>query len=130
MFNRGAERQSMRPRILAVICAVLALVLFEGARNANSRKLKEQPGERLAQAGVGNAQSAPFDTVSAERNASASGCGPDVYQETFRNPPEIRSRHGALSTTLTIRREQLDIAGQNVVGNFYNDLYIPPTLRV
>jgi FtsP/CotA-like multicopper oxidase with cupredoxin domain len=31
---------------------------------------------------------------------------------------------------LTIRREPLNIAGQTVVGNFYNGLYIPPTLRV
>jgi suppressor of ftsI len=125
----------MRLRIWAASIGSLVLLVILGARTANSRKNKELPlspaGSTLAQAGADNPGTELFDgeeqSGGGERHR---GCGADRFSETFRNPPQIFSKHGALNTTLTITRELIDIAGQKVVGNFYNGLYVPPTLRV
>jgi FtsP/CotA-like multicopper oxidase with cupredoxin domain len=49
----------------------------------------------------------------------------------FSNPPEIASANGILSTTLTIKPAQLEVAGEDVTFlALYNGLYTPPVLRV
>lgn len=122
----------MRSRISLVIAGGLALIVFVGARSANSRKDKDLspriPQPLLAQADT--APAAPLDSDHGAGSDASDACGRDTFNETFRNPPEIRSIHGVLDTTLTISRKLIDIAGQQVVGNFYNDLYVPPTLRL
>src|SRR5579885_1284571 len=122
----------MRVRLPAVVMAVLALVLLQAARSANSRRLKEdaaRPAAVLAQASAGQSGADAFEGP--ERDpGDQRGCGRDLFKETFRNPPEVFSHNGALNTTLTIRREPMVIAGQKVVGNFYNHMYIPPVYHV
>jgi FtsP/CotA-like multicopper oxidase with cupredoxin domain len=46
------------------------------------------------------------------------------------NPPEIRSQGGVLDATFVARPGQVTVAWQSFTSNVYNQLYIPPTLRV
>jgi suppressor of ftsI len=113
----------MRPRFQLIVFAALALVLFVGAKTVNHRK---SPHTML----IAQADNPAADSAVEPDDEGRHDCGPDEFKETFRNPPEISSRHGMLDTTLTITRQPLVISGQKVVGNFYNGLYIPPTMRV
>lgn len=62
------------------------------------------------------------------------GCGSDnnenLVAETFRNPPELRSENGTLSTTLTVAPATVQLAGQLVTTTVYNGSWIPPVLRL
>jgi suppressor of ftsI len=44
-------------------------------------------------------------------------------------PPEIRSRNGVLDTTLTAAPGTLQLGGLTFPGLFYDNAYVPPTLR-
>ena len=46
------------------------------------------------------------------------------------NPPEIRSRHGVLDAVFLTEPGKVTVATERFTSNVYNDLYIPPTLRV
>src|SRR5512147_2057336 len=51
--------------------------------------------------------------------------------QRLKNPPEIASKDGVLSATLTVGPAELTVAGQNVAfPALYNGLYTPPVLRV
>ena len=51
--------------------------------------------------------------------------------QRFRNPPEIASKDGVLSATLTVGPAELTVAGQTIAfPALYNGLYTPPVLRV
>lgn len=65
---------------------------------------------------------------------AVAGCGsggggkPPV---AFRNPPEIVSADGVLSTTLTVEPAVQTVAGEAVTfPELYNGMYMPPVLRV
>jgi len=51
-------------------------------------------------------------------------------QQTLAEPPEFVSRDGALHGTLTVAQNTINVAGQSVMASVYNDLFVPPTLRV
>lgn len=46
------------------------------------------------------------------------------------NPPEIRSRRGVLDAVFVAEPGKVTVATDRITSNVYNDLYIPPTLRV
>ena len=46
------------------------------------------------------------------------------------NPPEIRSRNGVLDAIFVAEPGKVTVATDRITSNVYNDLYIPPTLRV
>ena len=46
------------------------------------------------------------------------------------NPPEIRSRGGVLDAVFVAKPGHVTVATDRITSNVYNDLYIPPTLRV
>jgi suppressor of ftsI len=46
------------------------------------------------------------------------------------NPPEIRSRNGVLDAIFVTEPGRVTVATERFTSNVYNDLYIPPTLRV
>ena len=46
------------------------------------------------------------------------------------NPPEIRSRNGVLDAIFVTEPGKVTVATERITSNVYNDLYIPPTLRV
>ncbi|WP_456151538.1 multicopper oxidase family protein [Defluviicoccus vanus] len=51
--------------------------------------------------------------------------------QPLQNPPQIVSKQGVLSATLTVEPAQLSVAGQQVLFTaLYNGLYTPPLLRV
>ena len=57
--------------------------------------------------------------------------GPDTTTVTdLPNPPEIRSRNGVLDAIFVTEPGKVTVATERVTSNVYNDLYIPPTLRV
>lgn len=62
------------------------------------------------------------------------GCGDGsgrTQPVPFSNPPEIASRDGVLSTTLTVEPAQLTVANEEVTFlALYNGMYMPPVLRV
>ena len=61
------------------------------------------------------------------------GCGNDslpLVDETFRNPPELRSSGGELRTTYTVAPARFEIGGRTVTSAVYNGIYIPPVLRL
>lgn len=51
-------------------------------------------------------------------------------QSEFVNPPEEFSEDGSLDTELVAKKKQMTVAGREVLTRVYNELYIPPTLRV
>lgn len=53
-----------------------------------------------------------------------------LVKETFRNPPEITSRNGILSTTLEVSTRRAEVDGQAVTTTIYNGEYMPPVLRL
>jgi FtsP/CotA-like multicopper oxidase with cupredoxin domain len=46
------------------------------------------------------------------------------------NPPVIRSRNGVLDAVFVAKPGNVTVATDRVTSNVYNDLYIPPTLKV
>ncbi len=46
------------------------------------------------------------------------------------NPPEIRSRNGLLTGTLTVKPSIVTVAGRRVLSNVINGNYMAPTMRV
>jgi FtsP/CotA-like multicopper oxidase with cupredoxin domain len=46
------------------------------------------------------------------------------------NPPEMRSRRGVLDAVFLAEPGKVTVATDQVTSNVYNELYIPPTLRV
>jgi FtsP/CotA-like multicopper oxidase with cupredoxin domain len=61
------------------------------------------------------------------------GCGNDglpLVDETFRNPPELRSSGGELRTTFTVAPARFEVGGRTVTSAVYNGIYIPPVLRL
>ncbi|HEX6016258.1 MAG TPA: hypothetical protein VFY87_31535 [Geminicoccaceae bacterium] len=46
------------------------------------------------------------------------------------NPPEISSRDGVLSGTLTIAPARVTVAGRGTTSNVIDGDFVPPTLRV
>jgi FtsP/CotA-like multicopper oxidase with cupredoxin domain len=48
----------------------------------------------------------------------------------FREPPELRSRHGVLRTTLTVDERRVAVAGMRVRAKVYRGSFPGPTLRV
>lgn len=54
---------------------------------------------------------------------------PQAKMETFREPPVIESRSGALQISLTAAPSMISVAGLQARLMTYNGLYIPPTLR-
>ena len=51
--------------------------------------------------------------------------------QPFSNPPEIASKNGLLSATLTVGPAELPVAGENITfPALYDGLYTPPVLRV
>jgi FtsP/CotA-like multicopper oxidase with cupredoxin domain len=62
-------------------------------------------------------------------NLAAEQSGPSG--QPLSNPPEIASKNGRLSATLTVEPAELAVAGQNVTfPALYDGLYTPPVLRV
>ena len=53
-----------------------------------------------------------------------------LVKETFRNPREITSRNGILSTTLEVSTRRTEVDGQAVTTTIYNGEYMPPVLRL
>lgn len=49
---------------------------------------------------------------------------------TFREPPVVASRAGALRISLTPKLSTVSVAGRRVMAMVYNGSYLPPTLRV
>src|SRR5712692_7158178 len=102
----------MPSRVWLVLVAGLALFVFLDARTANSRKRKDlpraSPVSMLAQAEADQPEPESLESDEGGRDRHH-GCGPSGFKETFRNPPEIRSKYGILDTTLTISRGQVDI---------------------
>ena len=69
----------------------------------------------------------PPEVAPVDRPAEQSGRS----GQPFSNPPEIASKHGLLSATLTVGPAELTVAGQNVAfPALYDGLYTPPVLRV
>jgi suppressor of ftsI len=58
------------------------------------------------------------------------GAAPGLVAETFRNPPELRSRGGVLSTTLEVSTRTVVVDGMPVTTTVYNGEYMPPVLRL
>ena len=64
-----------------------------------------------------------------------SGCGGDggsdgPIDETFRNPPELKSIGGELRTTFNVASTRFQVGGRTVTSAVYNGSYIPPVLRL
>jgi len=57
------------------------------------------------------------------------GCS-SVADNAFREPPVVSSRAGVLRVSLTAAPSMVSVAGHQAMLDAYNDLYIPPTLRV
>jgi suppressor of ftsI len=51
-------------------------------------------------------------------------------QDTLISPPEIRSRNGELSATLTASPSPMELGDARFPGFLYNDSYLPPLLRI
>ena len=51
-------------------------------------------------------------------------------EETFRNPPELKSSGGELRTKFTVASTRFDVGGRSVTSAVYNGLYVPPVLRL
>jgi suppressor of ftsI len=63
--------------------------------------------------------------------AACSDSTSDTFvQETFRNPPELRSLNGELRTSFIVANATFQVAGQTVTSSVYNGSYIPPVLRL
>lgn len=54
-----------------------------------------------------------------------SAAGPEIPE-----PPTLRAVDGVLAFTLTAKPARVEIAGRSLLTNVYNDLYIPPVLRL
>jgi suppressor of ftsI len=63
-------------------------------------------------------------------SAFYAGGGTPLVPETFRNPRELSSRNGVLSTTLEVSSRTVEVDGQRVTTTVYNGEYIPPVLRL
>ena len=61
---------------------------------------------------------------------SAKDRGIQTVAATFREPPVLASRAGALRVSLTPKLLTVSVAGRRVVAMVYNGSYLPPTLRV
>ena len=55
---------------------------------------------------------------------------PEAAVPDLPNPPEIRSRNGVLDAVFVAEPGKVTVATDRITSNVYNDLYIPPTLRV
>ena len=55
---------------------------------------------------------------------------PEATVPDLPNPPEIRSRNGVLDAVFLTEPGKVTVATERFTSNVYNDLYIPPTLRV
>jgi suppressor of ftsI len=80
-------------------------------------------------------QSRLYPAVAGVLVVLVAGCDSDDSSFTrptdFSNPPEISSVDGELNTTLTVAPVELTVAGERVQFDaLYNDLYMPPVLRV
>lgn len=58
------------------------------------------------------------------------GAETPLVAETFRNPREITSRNGILSTMLEVSTRRAEVDGQAVTTTIYNGEYMPPVLRL
>lgn len=56
--------------------------------------------------------------------------GTGLVTETFRNPPEVTSKDGVLSTTLEVSTRTVEVDGLPVTTTVYNGAYMPPVLRL
>ncbi|MDH4983958.1 multicopper oxidase family protein [Hyphomicrobium sp. D-2] len=54
-----------------------------------------------------------------------SAVGPEIAE-----PPSLRPVNGVLDVTLTAKPARVEVAGRTLLTNVYNDLYIPPVLRL
>ena len=48
----------------------------------------------------------------------------------FKDPPEVKSENGELSTELTVAPHTIEVGGKTVTTHLYNGLFAPPTIRV
>ena len=53
-----------------------------------------------------------------------------AYVSDLPNPPEIRSHNRVLDAVFVAEPGKVTVATDRITSNVYNDLYIPPTLRV
>ena len=55
---------------------------------------------------------------------------PEAAVPDLPNPPEIRSRNGVLDAIFVAEPGKVTVATDRITSNVYNNLHIPPTLRV
>lgn len=84
----------------------------------------------VAARGEASAQTMSNDASPEATSATEVASPAATVGQPFRNPPEIVSKNGVLSATLTVEPAELPVAGEDVTfPALYNGLYTPPLLR-